>query len=499
MMKHLNPSERPAKGVTPRTPDQTMPPAHSSQVARSSASARLSLRTALTTFAIAIILLTFIAISIAPIAAAERGRTVNLNGGSHITVPSGSTDTLRTPVAFVDLVVGNPAIADVTPLTDKSFVVHGKKMGTTTISAYDAGKQLVGTIEIEVGMNAGRLAREIRTRLPQSRIRVSSINGRIELSGSVPDAPAMERAMTIARQFGTGIINSMTVSQSQQVMLEVRFIEASRNAGRDLGVNWNINGTSVVAATAGAAGNSTPFGTFLGHILRGGTKVDILINALEQKGLGRRLAEPNLIAMSGQTASFLAGGEFPFPVASAPGLPPTIQFKKFGVGLTFTPTVLADGLINLKIEPEVSQIDTTSAVSVGTGFVPSLVVRRASTVVELRDGQSFAIAGLLQSVSADNVKQLPWIGSVPVLGTLFRSAAFERKESDLAIIITPRLVRPAPAGQKLATPLDATRPANDPDRFLGQQQELNTRQLRTAAGAAPRINAGHILELRSAR
>lgn len=427
---------------------------------------------------------------------AQGMRSVSLlSGNAHVAIASGATRTLRTNDSFIDLVVGDPAIADVTPLTDRTFVVHGKKSGTTTISAYDGNKQLVGSIEVEVGMNAGRLARELRSRLPNAKIKVSTINGKVELSGSVPDAPAMERAMTIARQFGPGVINSMTVSQSQQVMLEVRFIEASRNAGRDLGFNWNVNGTSVVAATAGSASTNTPFGTFLGQVLKGGTRVDVIINALEQKGLGRRLAEPNLIAMSGQQASFLAGGEFPFPVASAPGTPPTIQFKKFGVGLTFTPTVLADGLINLKIEPEVSQIDTTTAVSVGNGFVPSLVVRRASTVVELRDGQSFAIAGLLQSVSSDNVKQLPWIGTVPVIGTLFRSAAFERKETDLAIIITPRLVRPAPAGQRLATPLDTSRPANDADRFIGNRTELSARQVRSAQGVQPRVSSGHILEL----
>ncbi len=331
--------------------------------------------------------------------------------------------------------------------------------------------------------------------MPGSRIRVASINGRIKLSGSVQDAPAAERAMTIAKQFGPNVINSMTVSQSQQVMLEVRFIEASRNAGRDLGVNWNINGRSVTGTIAGAAANSTPFGTFIGNILQKGTTVDVIIDALEQKGLGRRLAEPNLVTMSGQEASFLAGGEFPFPVPNALGSAPAIEFKKFGVGLTFTPTVLADGMINLKIAPEVSQIDFTSSVGTSGGTVPSLVVRRASTVVELRDGQSFAIAGLLQSMSADNVKQLPWIGSVPVIGALFRSQSFERKETDLAIIVTPRLVRPAAPNQRLATPLDNTRSANDVDRFVLGRQEVTARQARRDANVPPRNAVGHILDL----
>ncbi len=439
---------------------------------------------------------------IADMANAAGGRSVKLQRDGDvptITVSTGNTETLRTPNAFVDLVVGDPTIADVMPLTDKSFYVHGKKTGTTTVSAYDADKQLVGTIEIEVGANSNRLQRELRSRMPNARIRVASINGRIELSGTVPDAPSAERAMTIARQFGPNVLNSITVTQSQQVMLEVRFIEASRNAGRDLGVNWNINGRGVTATVAGTAANSTPFGTFIGHILQRGTTVDVLINALEQKGLGRRLAEPNLIAMSGQEASFLAGGEFPFPVPAPLGSPPAIQFKKFGVGLTFTPTVLADGMINLKIEPEVSQIDTTSSVSFGTGSVPSLVVRRASTTVELRDGQSFAIAGLLQSMSSDNVRQLPWIGNVPVIGTLFKSQAFERRETDLAIIVTPRIVRPAAPNQRLAGPLDNTLPANDVDRFILQRQEVTPRQARRDLNVPPRIATGHILDLKGAR
>lgn len=435
-------------------------------------------------------------------AQAQGARTVNLQRGGElpsVSVSVGNTETLRTPVSFVDLVVGDPGIADVMPLTDRSFYVHGKKAGITTVSAYDADKQLVGTIEIEVSANASRLQRELRSRMPQARIRVASINGRIELSGSVPDAPSVERAMTIARQFGPNVINSLTVSQSQQVMLEVRFIEVSRNAERSLGVNWDINGRSLTGLIAGTATNSSPFGTFAGHILQKGTTIDVIIKALEQKGLGRTLAEPNLIAMSGQEASFLAGGEYPFLVAGAPNAPPTIQFKKYGVGLAFMPTVLADGLINLKIEPEVSELDRTTGITTAAGPVFGIKVRRASTIVELKDGQSFAIAGLLKSTSSDNANQLPWIGSVPVLGSLFRSQAFQREETDLVIIVTPRLVRPSAPNQRLATPLDRTQPANDVDRFVLGRQEVTPRQARRDANVPPRVASGHILDLAGAR
>jgi len=413
---------------------------------------------------------------------------LNLQGTASVGVVRGATRNFNTNASFVDLVIGDPEVADVMPLTDRSFYIHGKAIGSTTISAYDPNRRLIGAMRVEVRHDIARLQQALRRRLPQGSIRVASLNGRVELSGTVADAASVERAMVIARQFDAEAINALEVRQTQQVMLEVRFIEASRNAGRELGFNWQVAGRRIQAVVSGAASTNTAFGTFLGSILRGGTDVDVLINALEQKGLGRRLAEPNLVAMSGEKASFLAGGEFPFPVAGAPNQAPTVQFRKFGVGLTFVPTVLSDGIINLKIEPEVSQIDRSASVSVGAGFVPSLVVRRASTTVQLRDGQSFAIAGLLQSDSSDNAKQLPWIGSVPVLGALFRSAAYERRETDLAIIVTPRLVRAANPGEPLRTPLQATRPANDIDRFvLGRQEVPATR--------APVPVYGHILDL----
>ena len=179
------------------------------------------------------------------------------------------------------------------------------------------------------------------------------------------------------------------------------------------------------------------FGTLIGRVLSSGVEADVIVQALEDRGLARRLAEPNLITMSGEKASFLAGGEFPIPVQSDRDQI-TVDYKKFGVGLTFTPTVLANGVINLRIEPEVSQLDYTNTVRTATVAVPALIVRRASTVVELRDGQSFAVAGLLQSINQETQEQLPWLADVPIIGSLFRSAAFERKETDLAIIVTPR-------------------------------------------------------------
>jgi pilus assembly protein CpaC len=233
-------------------------------------------------------------------------------------------------------------------------------------------------------------------------------------------------------------------------------------------------------------------------MLAGNTTIDVLINALEEQGLVRTLAEPNLTALSGDTASFLAGGEFPIPVAqSSTSNTITIEWKKYGVGLAFTPTVLNGSLVNLKIEPEVSQLDPSQAVPIGAGLppVPALVVRRASTTVELRDGQSFVIGGLLLNNSKTAMEQVPWLGSVPVLGQLFASRSYQKDETDLAIIVTPRLVRPARPGDVIKTPLDGSLPANDADLFLLGKSEISRAKARKEAGIPPREFTGHVLDL----
>jgi pilus assembly protein CpaC len=217
-----------------------------------------------------------------------------------------------------------------------------------------------------------------------------------------------------------------------------------------------------------------PFGTILAEIVNNGVQIDSLITALETKGLVRTLAAPDLVALSGDTASFQAGGQIPVPIAVTSGIgiaTPTIEFKDFGVLLRFRPTVLTSGVINLSINPEVSALDFTNAVSISGTTIPALTRRTATTTIELRDGQSFAIAGLLQTTDSRNISQLPWIGSIPVLGTLFRSSAFQKQETDLVIIVTPHLVQPAPPGAHLATPLDNTIPSNDVDFFLLGQME----------------------------
>jgi pilus assembly protein CpaC len=435
------------------------------------------------------------------VGAGKRSATIRLIGGK--------SETIRTDRTFADIIVSDPEVADVVPLTDRSVSILGKKVGTTRVSIYGEGKVVVGVFDVEVTFDTSVLASELRERFPGARFRVASINGRIMLSGSAPDAVTADRAVTIAKQFGAEVINSVKVLQPQQVMLEVRFVEASRKAGRELGINWDIvaNRFAVSLGTAGqlagfpafgGAGllsGTAPFGTAVGRILGSGVTADVMIRALEEKGLVRRLAEPNLIALSGDTASFLAGGEFPIPIAQQNNTV-TIEWKKFGVGLAFTPTVLDNGVINLKIEPEVSEIDSNNAILIGSIRIPSLTVRRANTTVELRDGQSFAIAGLLQSMTTTDQSQFPWLAEVPVLGALLRSTSYQKKETDLAIIITPHLVQPARPGDVLRTPTDNTAVGNDADVFLQGRAELTANQVRQAvAPQLPYKPVGHILDL----
>ena len=409
----------------------------------------------------------------------------------------GKSESLRTDRTFSDVIVSDAEVADVVPLTDHSMSLLGKKIGTTRVSVYGEGKSLVGVFDVEVTYDTSVLATELRERFPGAQFRVSAVNGRIMLSGIAADAVTVDKAVTIAKQFGPEVINTVKVLQPQQVMLEVRFVEASRSASRELGINWDAVSRNFSAALGGGglASGSTPFGVIVGRILGSGVQVDVMIRALEERGVVRRLAEPNLIALSGDTASFLAGGEFPIPVATQNNTV-TVEWKKFGVGLAFTPTVLDNGVINLKVEPEVSQLDTNNIIQIGTIRIPSLTVRRANTTVELRDGQSFAIAGLLQTMTTTDQNQFPWIGDIPIIGALLRSASFQKQETDLAIIITPHLVRPARPGDALRTPLDNSVNGNDADLFLLGRGEVTPRQVReTSPFVQVYKPVGHIIDL----
>jgi pilus assembly protein CpaC len=430
----------------------------------------------------------------------------------HVAVARYKSRTLQLAKPFASAVVGSPDIADVLPMSDRVIYIQGKKVGATNVSVFDKDKVLIGVIDLEVTIDIENIANRVRAGTESRGIHVSASNDQIILSGEARNSVDADRAVEIAKSMVTlpdgkqpddpakYVINAMRVAASQQVMLRVRFVEVDRTAERDIGVNWfgankgqtaGVNtgngfpiqvGQSPVPTPGGipifqtlgtlvpgglTAAASAPFG--VGLLKLAGGNVDLLISALESKGLARRLAEPDLVALSGDTASFLAGGEYPVPsVQSSSGTVPVIttQYYPYGVQLSFVPTVLANGIINLRLNPSVSELDYKNAVVISGTAIPSITKREARTTIELRDGQSFAMAGLLQSDSARDVNQLPWLGSVPVLGTLFSSKSYQQNETDLVVIVTPHLVAPAAPGQALATPFDKDLPGNDIDFYL---------------------------------
>jgi pilus assembly protein CpaC len=438
--------------------------------------------------------------------ALANGDVIHISSDAHksIKVAKGKPQTIRTSVPFSQIVIGDPEIANVNPLTDHSFYVLGTKLGTTGIALFDQDKRLVGNIDVEVTLDTKDLAKAIRANVPGTDIRVDSANGRLILSGTAKDAVAAEKAKNIADRFSgeEKVINSVNVSSSQQVQLNVRFVEISRQAGHELGTKFHASysagaGGGVSFNSSPDASSGAPAGKIIGTLLSGGFSADVAINALEDRGIARSLAEPNLIARSGQTASFLAGGEFPIPVSSDNNTV-TVSYHKYGVSLEFTPTVLEDGLISLEIAPEVSSIDPSASYQVNNISVPGFVVRRAKTSVDLKSGQSFMIGGLLQTQNSTTTQALPGLGKLPILGALFSSKAYQRRETDLIIIVTPYLVKPIDPSKKVATPLDGSKPASNVDYFLGNVDEVKRGAPQMVAVGAPiaRADSGHFLDLR---
>lgn len=416
--------------------------------------------------------------------------------GGQLIVPVNQSQVLRVDRPFAQALIGNEEIADILPLTSRSLYVLGKTTGTTSLTLYDRNRTLIAVVDVVVGPNVAALQRQLGELIPGEPVEARLSNESVVLTGTLSNAPAVQRAVQIAETYAPGkVINMMSVGSTQQVMLEVRFSEMRRGAARQLGFNHaflsdsgnfqggfgdnapttalltNENGTP----TINIAGILESFGVAAASYNIGSLNIFSALDALERRGVVTTLAEPNLIALSGETASFLAGGEFPIPVLqgnsgggggdSSGGQGITIEFKPFGVSLSFTPTVLADGVINLEVAPEVSSIDTAASIRVNGLVIPGLQVRRARTTLELRDGQSFAMAGLLRRDFRDTVRQFPILGQIPIIGTLFRSTGFESEDTELVIIVTPRLVRPVPAGQ-IAVPTDRVQPPNEAELFL---------------------------------
>ena len=448
------------------------------------------------------------ALAVAQPAAAQVSVAEGVHAGV-LEVPINKSQVIRTDRPYSKALIGSPTIADVLPLSSSSLYVLGKAPGTTSLTLYDRSNRLIAVLDVVVGPDVMTLKRQLSELMPGNDVSARIANDSVVLEGTVSSSVEADKAAQIAETYAPGkVVNLLSIGSAQQVMLEVRFSEMKRSALKQIGVNWDImsdagklqgisgggaslssgSGTTSTTTTVGGVTTTTTgvapavfghgaitdsFG-IISRAFRGlGENFNVTLDALERKGAVTTLAEPTLIALSGETASFLAGGEFPVPTIQSGGTGGgqgannaiTVTWKPFGVSLAFTPTVLSDGVINMVVAPEVSSIDPSASIVVNNLTIPGLQTRRAKTVVEIRDGESFALAGLLRKDFQDTIRQVPFLGSLPIIGALFRSTGFQHEETELVIIVTPHLVRPVPAGA-LKIPTDRVGPPNEADLLL---------------------------------
>jgi pilus assembly protein CpaC len=380
--------------------------------------------------------------------------------------------------------VVNPAIAEIVQSDEESrnwVTVRGVSAGTTQLTLWDDDKKLIGAYELivapnnfNVNLSAAELKKGLHDVFPEENVSIKTSGEFITLTGTVSSSDKLAKILKFAQAYAPKaegkdesdkIINLLQVGGIQQVMLEVRIAEISKTLGNQLGVNFSYQGANAFGLSLldnltsipaeGWPGNpiliSNSINAALGFVY--GDPVTVAIDALQEDGMLHILAKPTLIAQSGQNASFLAGGEFPFPVSSS-FEQFSIEWKPFGIGLNFTPTVLGNDTISLVVAPEVSELDFSRSVSYAGYVVPSIDTRRMSTVVELKDNQSFAIAGLLKNYVRESVKKFPLLGDIPILGVLFRSSRYQKDETELLVVVTPHLVKPTDAGA-LPLPTDS--------------------------------------------
>ncbi|MDB5425574.1 MAG: cpaC [Phenylobacterium sp.] len=360
-----------------------------------------------------------------------------------IFVPVDKSMSFRLDQVATKIVVAQPETAEVVATTNRSIYVRGVAIGSTNLLVYGPGGRLQQVIDVRVGYDARSIEQDLNVAFPGEGIRVQTMGEGLLLTGNVSTSSVAKRAKEIADKYAPDHATSvMTVRASSEVVLEVRVLEASRSSFQDLGFSGTItDGHSVLSYGSGLIGNTPANGVLSLRSKIGGVSLDVALQALEEKGMVRTLARPNLVALSGEKASFLAGGEFPYPVPQNLGQI-TIQFRTYGVKLNFTPTVQDNGLIKLQVAPEVSQLDQANSVKINGITVPGLITRRAETTVELKNGDSLAMGGLFQHNYDNTLRQFPVLGDLPIIGTLFRSSRWKRAETELMIIVTPRLVTP---------------------------------------------------------
>jgi pilus assembly protein CpaC len=464
---------------------------------------------------------------LAPPPAAAQSRVVN-TAGAPLSVEVGKGQLVRLDHPVNSVFVADPDVADVQVKSATLIYVFGKSGGETTLYAVGDNDQVVLNRTIRVTYDVGRVEEAIHKMAPRSAVSVASIDDSLVLQGTVYSASEADDIRRVVERFlpdPKQLVNKMKVDAPNQIQLRVRVAEVDRNVIKELGINWeSMFGTGNFVfglATGHTVLNTTPstgsmpaalpfFDVFntrtavpntstlnnvnnlTGGFNAGRSNLDAVIDALDQNGLVTILAEPNLTALSGEPASFLAGGEFPVPVPQSSGTGGaqiTIDWKKFGVSLNFVSTIDANNRINIHVQPEVSQLSSQGAVTIDSIQVPALTVRRAETTIDVASGQSFAIAGLLQNNINQTIQKFPWLGDVPVLGALFRSNTFLRDESELVIIVTPYIVRPTSAAARMQTPVDGYIPSTDGQLLLDGQEYRQ--QVGAPPAAAPITRAGN--------
>lgn len=449
--------------------------------------------------------------SLAPVHA-ETLRVMSGSSSSPLQVPMNRAVVVESDTPFAELSIANPGIADITTLSDRTIYVLGKLPGRTTMTILGPDGKLITNVEVQVTPDVAEFKERLRQILPGEQIEVRTANDGIVLSGIVSSTPKLERALDLAKRYAPDrVSNLMSVGGTQQVMLKVRFAEMQRSVSKNLSSSLAASGKVGSTGILGGSGNfaktgataaaftsspSIPLsGTAAGALATGFTagnlEFAVLLEALESKGVVRTLAEPNLTALSGQEAKFLAGGEYPIPISSDGNV--TIEYKPFGVEMSFIPRVVDNDQINLEIKAAVSGIDTSVSVTADGFSVNGFKTRMTQTTVEMRDGESFAIAGLLQDEFTDASSQIPWLGDIPVLGALFRSADYARAQSELVIIVTPHLVTPT-RGEALSLPTDRVALPSEKDLFLFGKTEGRTGAAAEVAKQDFKGSYGYVME-----
>lgn len=413
-------------------------------------------------------------------------------------VPINRSEVVTLPVELTEVIVANPAVADIYVHGKDKVSIIGKSLGETSVRFFDADNKLVRELDVFVTYDLPAIRKALHEFLPHERIGVEMVNTKVALLGEVSSAEAAGSAVEIATQFvfpnqtpeqlveqsdednaaknSNAILNLMRVTTGQQVMLRIRVGEIQRGTLKQLGIGFNVNKGSgdIPFQILSSAGLANPIGSVSGSYINGANSISASIDALERDNLMKILAEPNLVALSGEEAEFLAGGEVPIPIAQTDDTI-SIQYKPFGVSVRFTPYVLSENRIRIQVQPEVSERNDGEGIDIsGNGVVvPAFDVRRASTTVELAPGESFMIAGLMQDSVRSNINQVPGVNEIPILSSLFRNTDFQREETELVLAVTPYIVDPLKSSD-VRLPTDDFRPASVMESFfygaLGSQQ-----------------------------